>query len=152
MTVVNVLLGQFQFHFFIWTRITRKIFLDMNDCIDRVDICLMISLPLLAETAHIGCDLSSLVLSSEDLTITLLDRICNTKVIEQPLIAMASIGMRLETVLLPPALTTAALCTDISTPPATLGYTRHAEFAWADFDVLAMQRTARVGMQARELS
>lgn len=94
------------------------------------------------------------VVASKDLAISLLDSIPDAEVIEQPLVAVTSIRMGLEAValLLSVALrapVTSLACIRISTAP--LRHPRHAELAWADLDVFAVQCTAGVGVQTGEL-
>lgn len=70
------------------------------------------------------------------------NRIRDTKPIEQPLVPMASVRVRLKTILL--------LAPPIHVPSAALGNPRHTELAGTDLDVLALERGAGVRVQARE--
>ena len=76
-------------------------------------------------------------------------RIRETKIIEQPLVAMPSIRMRLKAVLLlPPPLM--AIAARARRPAAALRHPWHAELARADLDVLALQGAAGAPVQAGE--
>jgi len=88
---------------------------------------------------------------SENLPVSLLNSIRNAEVIEQPLVAVASIRMRLEAVALLLSLTLRAPVAPICTPTAPLRHPWHAELSWADLDILAVQCAAGVRVQTGEL-
>lgn len=95
---------------------------------------------------------SNLVVPSESFAISLLDSISNAEVVEQPLVTVPSIRVRLETVLRLLSLALAASLTSIRVPAASLRYARHTKLARTDLDILAMQCAAGVRVQAGELS
>lgn len=89
------------------------------------------------------------MLPSKNLPTPPTHRIRETKVIEQPLVAMPSIRMRFKAILLlPPSLMTIAA--RARRPAAALWHPRHAELARADLDVLALQGAAGTRVQAGE--
>lgn len=76
-------------------------------------------------------------------------RVRETEIVEQPLVAVSSVCMSFEAVLLlPPTLMTIAAST--RRPAAALWHPWHTELARADLDVLALQGAAGAPMQAGE--
>lgn len=94
---------------------------------------------------------STLVVPAKNLPISLLDSICDTEVVEQPLVAMPAVGVSFKAVTLLLALALAARLTSISAPATPPWDARHTELARADLGIFAVQCTAGVRVQTREL-
>lgn len=109
--------------------------------------CLYLSFSVLLMSSILACETfervcisfsTLVVVPSKHLSISFLDSVRDTEAIEQPLVAVASVRMRLKAVALLLSLTLGAPVAPIRAPAAPLWYSRHAELARADLDILTV--------------